>query len=218
MQDDDGSEIPIYTQSGYRIHRHLARIHKNTPTYGILIDLQDIASLFHPTDTDDLFDEDLQHPQIQYTVYPQAGLVTAGHFQANGLITAFHPHLQQLNNSLISHQDIDDDSTDNDISDSPIIGVACQAYNAIMHTTRGRSAQHHDAQLGIITSTLAGAWATGYKNQQTARELKDRCDYHYPHNEFQSKISRDTVCTDLRLENTFVINLEDLPNDYRNGG
>lgn len=79
----------------------------------------------------------------------------------------------------------------------PIIPIASQAYNAVMHATCGRCAQHHDAQRGLITNILAGAWAVSQRSQQTAYELKSKFNSFHPHKEFHRKISRDSISRDL---------------------
>lgn len=214
LEDEDGNEISIYTDSGYKLQRRLARFSRNTKPHGILVDLRNLDSLFRQEDVDDLFDdEDQDITAVKYYVYPQAGLVTAGHFQSNGLLTPFQKLLEDLNTELQEETD-----NMNSAKRSPISGIACQAYNAVMHATRGRSAQHHDAQKGLITASLAGAWASHYTTQHTARKLKEKCDIRYPHNEFTQKISRDAISRDLRLENVFTIEIQKLPQRLRNGG
>ena len=52
-----------------------------------------------------------------------------------------------------------------------VVGVGSQGYNAVMHHTWGRTAQHHDAQMGLITSALAGEWARNEQGKQQEREI-----------------------------------------------
>ena len=213
LVDDEDNEIPIYTEDGYKLPRRLATYDKNAPSHGVLVDLCNLRALFPSNDEyDDLFDEEAQFPTTKYYVYPQAGLVTAGHFQADSLVHAFRPLLEDLNNEIMEHVDMEDIGTS-----KPIVGVACQAYNAVMHATRGRSAQHHDAQKGLITSTLAGAWASTYKTEQAAEHLRNKCSRGYPHEDFRQKISRNGISRDLRLENVFTIDVQSLPDDMQDG-
>jgi hypothetical protein len=214
MEDEDGSEIPLYTMEGYKIERRLAQFSMNTQPHGVLVDLRKLDALFRQDDDDDLVDDDDQNlPRNKYYVYPQAGLVNAGHFQSTGLIAPIQRLLANLNNEL--QQESDSLIVG---PNSPVAGISCQAYNSVMHATRGRTAQHHDAQKGLITSALAGAWATTYTTQHTARRLSDKCNAHYPHAEFREKISREAISRDLRVENVFTIDVPNLPLRLQSGG
>lgn len=216
LLDDDGREIPLYNEEGYQIERRLATHLPNSQRHGILVNLRNLDDLFHSEE----FIGDMEG-KTSYYVYPLAGLVTAGHFQAKGLISAFRPLLQKLN-EMVKVEATEDDSRSMDGNNAnPIIGVGCQAYNALTHATRGRCAQHHDAQRGLVTATLAGAWAKTPSNIQKARSLRSQCRRQLPHMEFREKISRDgwhdPVDCSLRLENTFVVDMDLLAEGYRDG-
>jgi hypothetical protein len=213
LVDEEDNEIPIYTEDGYTLPRRLAACDRNTPCHGVLVDLRNLRTLFPSNhEYDDLFDEEPQFRDTKYYVYPQAGLVTAGHFQADGLVHAFRPLLNDLNNEIMGDMDMPDSN-----ASQPIVGVACQGYNAVMHATRGRSAQHHDAQKGLITSALAGGWACSNKTQQAAERLLTKCNRGYPHEDFRTKISRNGISRDLRLENVFTIDVQSLPDAMQDG-
>jgi hypothetical protein len=214
--DDAGFEIPIYADGGYQIQRRLGAHDPNVRPHGVLMNLYDIDKLIHPAaELENYCTESLA---TAYTVYPQAGLVTAGHFQANGLIAPFVPLLEGLNKEV----QIQGDNYDEDANAVPIIGVGCQGYNALLHATRGRCAQHHDAQRGLVTGALAGLWAKTTSNKNKAKTLQIQCTNRLPHIEFQKKISNDDAerppldCS-LRLENTFVVHMERLAAEHRNG-
>jgi hypothetical protein len=219
MLDEAGSEIPIYSKDGFRIHRRLGARSRGTRPHGILMDLYKLDELFL---SDDLFgDSNPSGKSTTYSVYPQAGLVTAGHFQADGLVSAFWPLLEKLNSAVqLQAEDDSDDMADDDQLMAPIVGAGCQGYNALMHVTRGRCAQHHDAQRGIVTSALAGSWAKTNANSQKARSLILRCKNRLPHDEFNEKISThagEMLDCSLRLENTFNVDLDRLAPEYRSG-
>lgn len=217
--DDDGWEIPIYNQEGYRIERRLATHLPDTERHGILVDLRNLDDLFH---SDEVFG--LGDGTTSYCVYPQAGLVTAGHFQAKGLISGFRPLLQKLNEvvKVVESNEDDFQSMDgNNNNANPIIGVGCQAYNSLTHATRGRCAQHHDAQRGVVTATLAGAWAKTSANIRKATSLRNECRHRLPHMEFREKISKsgfnDPIDCSMRVENTFIVEMDLLAETYRDG-
>ena len=213
LVDDKDNEIPIYTKDGYKLPHCLAAFDKNAPSHGVLVNLHNLRVLFPSNDEyDNLFNEEAQFLTTKYYVYPQAGLVTVGHFQADSLVHAFRPLLEDLNNKIMEHIDMQDIGTL-----KPIVGIACQAYNVVMHATCGRSAQHHDTQKGLITSTLAGVWASTYKTEQAAEHLRNKCSQGYPHEDFRQKISRNEISHNLHLENVFTIDVQSLPDDMQDG-
>jgi hypothetical protein len=223
LLDEGGHEIPIYTESGYQIQRRVARRRKGQKFHGVLMELSRISELFTPDLEETYLDgvPGCESPEVY--VYPQAGLRTAGHFQAKGLMTRFYPRVEKINQRLIEArreemEGDEDEDEDIDYSDRhPITGIASQGYNSVMHSTRGTSNQHHDAQLGLITSTLAGAWATTERNKRIANDQKMLCEHRLPHNTYQEKIANEGIERDLRLENVYVIDVGALPVLMRNG-
>ena len=87
LVDDEDHEIPIYTKDGYKLLHCLATFNKNASSHGVLVDLHNLRALF-PTNNeyDDLFDKEVQFLTMKYYVYPQARLVTMGHFQADTMM------------------------------------------------------------------------------------------------------------------------------------
>ena len=221
LLNDDGTERPIYTELGYRIQRRFGTRSHSIRPLGVLMDLRHLDHLFLSDDLVNDFDSDAVSPS--FDVYPQAGLVTAGHFQADGLMPAFIPLLHKLNSDIqldANDLDVDDPFGPQDSLPPPIIGVGCQGYNAVMHATRGRCAQHHDAQRGLVTGALSASWANTPLHKLKARSLIQQCNHRLPHVEFRTKISNnndDPLDCSLRLENTFVIDMQRLHPEYRNG-
>ena len=207
----DGTENPIYTQDGYRIQRRYGTRSRNTLPHGVLMDLRHLDQLFLP-------DDELFSSSPSFTVYPQGGLVTAGHFQADGLLCAFTPHIAKLNSDIQAQANVHFPMQD--LLYPPIVGMGCQGYNAVMHATRGRCAQHHDAQRGLVTAALAGSWANSQSHKQHARSLIQQCNRRLPHAEFRQKISNQNdhpLDCSIRLENTFSIEIERLQPKYMDG-
>jgi hypothetical protein len=214
---EDGHENPIYSEDGFQIQRRIARFSRNTNPHGVLLHFPPLQSLFLKED-DELFDEDPAY--TEYTVYPQAGLRSVGHFQAKGLMSPCYNLLHLVNRRLTDGRDNDSDMSVDGWEDNnrPVIcGIASQGYNAIMHHTRGRTAQHHDVQVGLITAALAGGWATSDKAKQQATRLARKCQHSLPHEAFAEKISNPNISRDLRLENVYSIDVNALHHHYRNG-
>lgn len=99
-----------------------------------------------------------------------------------------------------------------------IHGISSQGYNAVTHHTRGRTAQHHDAQVGLVTGSLSGAWAVEPKTIQKAQRLRRKCDQKMPHKAYAQKIENSNICQDLRLENVYWIDMDGLSDEQQDGG
>ena len=217
--DNEAFEIPVYTHDGFLLSRLLPRFLNRTQPHGILPDLRVIKELFELP-----FEHDQgEDTSVNVYTYPQAGLKIAGHFQANGLMRCFLPFVQQVNNRLNSFtiDSADDDGLDRmsvPRSKTIVRGLACQGYNAVMHSTRGDSAQHHDAQLGMITGALAGFRAQGDAAKSKAKKLRQRCNRQLPHESFSEKIKNNKISRDLRLENIYCIDVEAIHPNAQDGG
>ncbi|KIL64797.1 hypothetical protein M378DRAFT_178583 [Amanita muscaria Koide BX008] len=218
--DSTGKENRVYCEDGFLVPRRKARFSPSTKRHGILVDLRHVKELFHLSYDEAAMLVDHFSPVEAYT-YPQAGLKIAGHFQANGVMRPFFPFVEKVNKVLSQEKDSDSDDGMNH-TPPPITkivhGVASQGYNAVMHSTRGDSAQHHDAQLGLITGALAGCWASGRTHEKTARRLQRRCAFQLPHVSFSQKIENPEILRDLRLENVFYIDVSQMQPEDKNGG
>jgi hypothetical protein len=184
-----------------------------------LVDLLRTRNLF-TNDVDELLDE--EPSSIDFTVYPQAGLRTVGHFQAKGLISGCYPLIRRINRRITNltpdNMDIWDDEHNDNIADTPVIhAIASQGYNAMMHHTRGRTAQHHEVQVGQVTSALAGLFAKSPQHINVSKRLLRTCQQALPHQAFAEKIHCPAISTDLRLENVYYIDMKALRQDQRNG-
>jgi hypothetical protein len=221
LYDSTGKDNLVYCEDGFIVPRRKARFSPSTKRHGILVDLRHVKELFHLSyDEEAMLVDDFSPVQV-YT-YPQAGLKIAGHFQANGVMRPFFPFVEKVNKDLSdNNQENDSDSDDQMTQTTPPItnivhGIASQGYNAVMHSTRGDSAQHHDAQLGLITGALAGCWASGRTHEKTARRLQRRCAFQLPHVSFSHKIENPEIVRDLRLENVFYVDVSQLqPEDKK---
>jgi hypothetical protein len=215
LVDQYDQEITIYCNKGFIVPRRTPFYSKRSLPHGVLMDLRGVTDLFtRQLDEEDYYlDDDVAHVDV-YT-YPQAGLKVAGHFQANGLMRSFAPFLQDINKSFdVSNEE----GPGTPPPTTPFVhGIACQAYNVVMHATRGDSAQHHDAQLGMITGALAGSWAKSPSNKRTAQRLQEKCAHLLPHESFEAKIQNPSISRDLRLENVFYIDLQGMDKRYQDG-
>jgi hypothetical protein len=218
VTDDEGREIPIYSEDGYQIQRRLGRFKKRQEAHGVLLDLSRIQELFSPDLDENFLDGVPGRVSPSVSVYPQAGLRTAGHYQADGLMTKFYQMMERINQPIIvARREEDGDDEVDPSPHAPITGISSQGYNAVMHSTRGSSNQHHEAQLGMITNTLAGGWATSDSNKRVAKGLKQQCEHKLPHQTYAEKIENREILHDLRLENVYFFDLQALPSTMQNG-
>lgn len=239
--DDSGKPIHLYCEKGYPIQRRMAIFSPEARPYGVLIKSENLQTLFtHNIDNYNVVEGVAQAATVLFTFYPQAGLRTVGHFQASGLIAACYPVLAQINRSIseasiptplsAASEDADFDMDDEDTAGGVGAGrapvsyktivhpISSQGYNAVTHSTRGRTAQHHEVQTGRVTGALAGAWAAGnHTNVNTAYELATGCELKMPHEAFADKIKNPEISRDLRLENVYWIDMDTLSMDDQNG-
>jgi hypothetical protein len=206
--DDANCEVPIYTVDGFRVKRRLGHFSENHQL-GVLANISTVKTLF----TQNFLDETYyrhglpgpQNPSV--TVYPQAGLRSAGHFQASGLMNSFYPFIERINELLRDGPD----------ARFPVQGVACQGYNSVMHNIRGYGVQHHEAQQGLVSAALAGRFACDNSGQAKSTKFSKLCNHGLPHKNFERKINNDNIKRDLRLENVYVINMSALRQCDRRG-
>jgi hypothetical protein len=215
MEDENGYEIPWYSYRGLVIKRRAGIYASRMKPYGILFDLPKLADVFVPDD--DLFGD----RPIKYHVYPQAGLVSIGNFQADGIMIPFGKVLDELNDKLMDQDDNNSRDENNSLGNrhdlKPITGISCQGYNQVIHRIRGHNTQHHEVQTGLVTSTLGGVWATSNASKRKAATLADRCSQALPHHSFAQKIQDNNVGRDLRLENVYYIDINALDEENRTG-
>ncbi|KAF7782914.1 hypothetical protein Agabi119p4_2290 [Agaricus bisporus var. burnettii] len=236
LDADVGTILPrVYSNRGYIVETHMADLGERP--YAVLVKAGGLHDAFAPLPTPAVVVHPMQinagdEPQDQvpavdapptsatpFFFYPQAGLRSVGHFQADGLVSTCYPIVGRLNQRLRS-QNVSNPDPHSDDSDDDMDGVdytstrrrvvepiASQGYNAMMHHTRGRSAQHHDAQLGLVTAAISGQWATPGTNSARAYTLSTQCHYEMPHESFNTKIQPDDLGRDLRLENVYCFNM-----------
>lgn len=210
LEDEEGSEIRIYTHHGHRVKRRLGRFPRNCRPLGALVNIASINELFGSNHAGDQthYLHGLPGPlNPSVTVYPQAGLRSAGHFQASGLMSGFYPRIEAMNQVLREGPD----------ARFPIQGVACQGYNSAMHSIRGNGVQHHEAQQGLVTAALGGRFACDLQGKESCKKYVKMCNNMLPHRLFDLKISNAALKRDLRLENVYVIDLTALREEDQSG-
>jgi hypothetical protein len=224
--DDNKLENRLYTTEGRRIARRIAQIEDGAPSCGILVKLRDIGELFTSNELEPTADGEWdEYRTTPYHVYPQAGLKDYGHVQADGVMNLFHPYIQKINEKAglfrIEHPNQEDD--DNEEGDDilmriPLNAISSQIYNRSMHTIRGPGVQFHDAQRGLVTSTLSGSFAQSASEKATAKAQSRTCAHSLPHERFREKIAFEGMERELRIENVYVVDMRSVKPSWRSGG
>ncbi|KAH8978979.1 hypothetical protein EDB83DRAFT_2537418 [Lactarius deliciosus] len=226
MLDEDGDEVPVFKRDGRRIIRRRALIDEDEPDCGVLMNLENIHSLFNPdrgysADEDEFFGSDsTEIDAINVDVYPLGFLRTAGNVQASGIPACFYPAIAEINKSVRKdpHQtrNSDSESSQEDLYSpplahpSPVKPVSSQFYNYISHRVATRAGKL-DSQQGTVTAALAGAFAQTDKDKDTAQKKQAYCDRGLPSNRFSKRISNRRDCpTCCRAELVYSVDVQSL--------
>lgn len=175
--------------------------------------MNDLFGLELDDDPTDDYSSDSPTP---FTFYPHVGPRTVGRFQAEGLMTKRYPLVSQIDEGA-RYEGQDKDAAF-ERRQKAIHGIPCQGYNTFVRCTLGPTAQHHDAQAGLVTAAHAGAWAAPCSSAgRKADKFLDTCRRKIPHVAFSEKIrSGNEFSRDLRLENIYYANVNTLPERARN--
>ncbi|CCM06664.1 uncharacterized protein FIBRA_08949 [Fibroporia radiculosa] len=195
-------------------------------------------SPFSEGDNSDDSDVNLQDASIRVQVYPQALLMRYGNLQADSMSPLYDPFISDMERSIRAHippprgdesSSDDDDFYDPDYSDRMddprrrhggtgpiIIPQASQIYNEISHRSRPTAGQQ-DTCTGELSQAATGAWAKSVADKLSQSRLLERQRYDLPHQRFADKIQHDDCPRALRVENVFTIDLDNMPQDVRNG-
>lgn len=219
LLDENEAERQIFDAEGFPIPRRLPRFRTSTVPLAGLIDFRHIYQVFGPSHDDD--DDESADRHTKYQVYPQAALVTAGHLVAQGLMYGMATFLKTVRQSVgyDDNEEMDDD-VDMDwrnTTQPAVIGISSQMYNAVMHNTRGNSAQQHGVVLGDVTAALAGYWTRSMPGGDKVEKRIEECDRQLPHEMYLCKINGRPLCRDLRLENVIGITMAAIHPTKRTG-
>ena len=209
----------IFTEKGLEIPRVYHRFdggEAQRKPCGVLIDLSSLHALFQPDDRL-LYSRAGPLPKNVFP-YPQAGLVTAGHLQADALISDFYPRLEAINLDILTNGE-EDPQEELLMEDPkwPVYGVSCQVYNAVMHHTRGIGSQHHDVVRGTVSGALGGQCTDETAFTKQAMDLRHACSAQMPHEAYKVKASNEAVCKDLRVENVYWVDFDQIAPENRTG-
>lgn len=226
MLDSTGKEKRIYNALGAKIVRRTAiALPNGAITYaGLLIDLQDIDSLFmgasaatqsNSDDSDADADEAAElalyeGPRTRLSVFPQAYLATWGHFQADSIMRTFDAPIKAINDEFRFNE------TDRRGNSTLIQADSCQGYNELSHRTAPRAGSH-DVQQGLLTASLMRGEGLSATELTKTQKWRDACIGSLPHNRVRDKILLDDCPRSFRMEHVYNIDNWAIPVATRNG-
>jgi len=237
LETDAGEEVRIYSPDGNQIMRREPLFEDaDPPPCAPLVNLRTIQQFFESSSESLLLDHDkdsdsnsIYPPPSQEdahcSLYPQAYLKVFGQVQANGVPPAFRAIVKEINSSVgrtevyeSDFEDEHDDSTQQEhaIRLDPLISDSCQIYNAVAHKLMAQAGTL-DAVQGDITAALAGSYAESQKDRLVAQHAFNVCEANLPHRRVEHRLSTEHVRKSLRLENVYVLKLQDLSDKWRNG-
>jgi hypothetical protein len=225
LLDDEGCEINVYSEQGFRIPRRVPVLFRNC---GALLNLRSVHELFASEDNE----EESARNIVPFYVYPVAFTRDLGNIQSRGLMTNFNRRFTLIDNAMRPRLP-DDDADENDslFGDGPVHngegnhmrlgssilhGINCQVYNELSHRVRDE-AKFHSVQLGMISTAMAGTTANKITGQRRWERRLDQCNVGLPHKRFVDKVSGDDQPQALRFENTYTLDVHRLSNDKKKG-
>lgn len=214
---DDQQENFVYNAEGRRVIRR--RGDTDGQPCGILLKLSTLHQLFRShVDNEldiDIHDEipaDRMHDSGSHIqLFPQAFLGDKGHYQAKILPSGFSRIIRNLSNEIASpHGDFEDAAR----PPIPIRALASQGYNTAFHRMRYRQSSH-DAQLAHVTAFASSFFASSPTDRSTGIRLREGLDtYGLPFDRLEKKLNVNSVNTDLRLENVYSLDFNDIAEEY----
>ncbi|KAH9032220.1 hypothetical protein EDB84DRAFT_1438686 [Lactarius hengduanensis] len=231
MTTEEGIEIPIYDETGRKIPRRRARRQPEDPACGVLMDLTNVHSLFHPEREYPLSEEDrmeeydeLRPETGRVDVYPLGFLRTVGNVQAEGIPPCFYSGIREISSKVRADPNGGDEGSSSSSSSTSttsngsmtrtprtqvIKPISSQFYNYISHRAASRAGDM-DTEKGTVTAALAGAFATTAKDRATARGKQDQCRVALPWKRFHNKISCYDCPVSCRGEIVYAVNVRAL--------
>ena len=212
-----GESARIFTDKGFEIFRYYPKFPNNKrEPCGVLVDFRNLHTLFEP-------DARLRYTragptQQDFLAYPQAGLRTAGYLQAKSLVSDFYPLLEAINTDIIGARGENiEEELFAEAPKWPVYGISCQIYNAVMHHTRGIGSQHHEVARGMVSGALGGRCILKTASSAKAQRVLATCTSKLPHDAYRIKTSNPGICKDLRLENVYWVDLDQISEENRDG-
>ncbi|KAI6016457.1 hypothetical protein BKA83DRAFT_4545281 [Pisolithus microcarpus] len=218
LVDEEGFEINVYNEGGYRVPRRRPREFR---TCGVMLDLERVHELFKGQEEEG---GEVRN-EAPFYAYPLAFSRRFGNVKSPSVTTNFERRLERLNEGVcmgMMEGEMEEDE-DEEMWNLPhhrrrpaIRGIGCQIYNSLSHRVRSE-AKFHAVQLGMVTSTFAGSGIQTASGQRRWRKRMEFCNGGLPHVRFGQKVSGAGQPQALRFENTYMVDVKRLGEEDRNG-
>jgi len=230
MEDNLQEENKIFAEDGRQILRRTP-IFLSADICPSLVNLRTIGQFFqeknpvhHISDDDE---GEFSRPQefnddVKCTLYPQAYLKVYGQVQADGVSPHFLHAIKAINHTVGNTGTYQTSFDDDSQSDSggyrldPLLSHSCQIYNSVAHKLM-QHAGDLDAVKGDITAALAGSYARTGPTKTIAQRALDACQTNLPHDRVRLRLLPGNDRKSLRLENVYVLHIQQMKQQYRNG-
>jgi len=227
LQNQRGETLPIFDIEGNSISRLKAQPVPGIRSAGIFLALEKAKSLFRNYA---LSSRELPYAHSNHIdKYPIAHLPNVGCIQTRQPLPLFHPVVQRINRTIgrVVAQDGEDmpeleldeegDLINHDgVHKQPIFGTHTQCYNLSTHHFAPRASGFRvlHGQVGAAASSWFTLNATTRQKGQAAVQ---KIATHLPFEALEAQINSGNVPTSLRLEQVFVVNYDDLDEEYKSG-
>ena len=239
LTDADGYEVKFWTSEGRRIQRR--ELQDNdfesdpTNTCGILLNLDTVEQLFTQSFEQPYFNPEVYISNEEVTKYPMAFLRNIGQLQARQPLPLLVPALRNVNDAIALRENANDNDDDDDEEEERVLdddgnlipaqrpalpavfGVSVQMYNRMLHFVAPR-ANEHEAICGHVTAACGGHWATTPADKGRATRAQQKVSRTLPHQRLQSASLSGHASKDLRVEQVYVMDMDKVHLDHRNGG
>jgi hypothetical protein len=216
VEDDDGTELRVYDGDGNPIDREEPIVNRDRPL-GILLNLQKTPSLFRQ-EKEDLFThvelenyDDAARSAIigrhrQYT-YPLAYTKYAGNLQSGRPPDHMYTVQDAMNDEL---------TEEGEHRRQAIQLTNCSFYNESSHQFRD-STKNHECTRGYMTAASIGQGLNNATHRQQFLRVHREINPLLPYERFDQKIETVGEYVGMRLEQNYVMDIEEFPENKQNG-
>lgn len=171
--------------------------------------------------------------------YPQAFLAKYGHVQSNRMFPLYNAFIIDIEREIrkdvppmpahlreaqdreehvyVDPADLEEWYEEHGGTGAIIEPCASQIYNELSHRTRPTATQQ-EVCTGSITQACTGAWVKSTSAKNVHDRILRRHTLGLPHERFRSKLhAGGPAPRALRVENVFVINMQNMPQEKRSG-
>jgi hypothetical protein len=228
LVDSVGYEVKFFDQRGRRIRRRVEDVDLDDPLNicGILLNLPTVEEIFTLSPDTPYHNSDVFISKPTVNKYSMAFIRDAGQIQSHQPFPLLTTPLKEVNEFIALREESSDHfhtlDDDGNVIDSPglalpaIFNVSFQIYNRMLHFIAPR-ANEYEAILGHVTAALGGRWANTPTDKAQAQRASAKIQRRFPHERLRLASSSGHASKDLRVEPVYVIDMNKIHPDHRNG-